>query len=299
MSEEELVSLWSGKRVWLHGDSLVGNVANHLQQTLLQQADARGNATLFFKHGGAPSWRSTHASRRAAFAKEGADSNAFGHWCTHSRTAGCSYKTKVGLESTTLFWPGENLSSHLRTSDLAVVNARGLWTLKEASSNKSVAHDLADLSSRLTQKVLDLLRGVCEPVRTGRPMLTMWLLTNALVDELVHVDREREVALFYDEYSRHMSALEVDLIGRYLEHRPACRKRLLVIDTYHLTRRFPQCTRGVGDGRHYVFLQAELWQLLANAYVSWVRSEARHNKVSQIRHEQHIEQHHRAEHSPF
>ena len=124
MDEDELATRLSGKRLWFAGDSLVGNVANHLQQTLLQRADARGNATLFFRDAPA-SWRTTtHASRRASFARAGADSNAFGDWCNHSSTHGCSYPT-VGQESVTLFWPGASIA--LRTSDVAVVNAHGLW----------------------------------------------------------------------------------------------------------------------------------------------------------------------------
>eukprot|EP00966_Prymnesium_polylepis_P188031 4358610-Prymnesium_polylepis.1 len=75
----------------------------------------------------------------------------------------------------------------------------------------------------------------------------------------------------YDNYTRLLNKFELQLAQRLLKAHPAeCRERVVFVDTHLLTSHFPHCTRGHGDGRHYVQLQGELWQLFANAYSSWL-----------------------------
>ena len=62
------------------------------------------------------------------------------------------------------------------------------------------------------------------------------------------------------------------LVRELLEDDSACQRRVLFVDTFHLTGDAPQCTKQ-GDGRHYPALMPAVWQLLLNAYTGWTASE--------------------------
>ena len=85
------------------------------------------------------------------------------------------------------------------------------------------------------------------------------------VDELLHTDPAAERGLLYDRHVARLNKLEVEEVKRVLKDDfPGCGSRVFLVDTYHLTKSFPQCTRGHGDGRHWIYLQAAIWQVLGN-----------------------------------
>ena len=169
LSEEERRAVLGGKRVWFRGDSTVLNMHDALVRSLGED-DRLDSQRCGGKAGG--KW-----------------------WLDDS---GCSLPAHASLRVNLAF--GVNTSRNLREADIAVVNMHGLWSLRGAGRNYTRA------KAATATMVRNFLPQLCA---NQSRMLTLWTLTNSIVEHKLHTNSAKERPLLYNKFVRALNAYEV------------------------------------------------------------------------------------------